>query len=171
MSPLSANIGTTVSSYALLWKLIWKRWALRILYFIHTCIEFSRWIFKVSHASLSEEIVEHCLALAWSFADDSDSSGWILPSAFRNRFVRCICINKIIHFSDSPKNLHNCRFSLQLNPFGCGNASGDMVESFLVNMDFGRCAKTRVMTFLCYVLALSFLICKILMYVKVCEGI
>ena len=35
VSPLSANIGNIVSFYALLWKLIWKRWALRVLYFIN----------------------------------------------------------------------------------------------------------------------------------------
>ena len=55
-------------------------------------------------------------------------------------------IHKIISFSDSPKDFQNCRFSLQLNLFGCGNTSGDMVQSFWKNMDFGRCFKTRVMT-------------------------
>ena len=69
----------------------WYGSAGRFVFYISslTCIEFPRWIFMVSHASLSKEIVEHCLALAWSFSDDSDSSGWILPCDFRNLFIRC----------------------------------------------------------------------------------
>ena len=51
---LSTNIEHTLSFYALLWKLIWKRWAL--------CVQV---------------IVVHSLALALSFSDDSDSSGWL----------------------------------------------------------------------------------------------
>ena len=54
-------------------------------------------IFSIaSDASRSNEIIEHCLTLAWSFADDSDSSGWILACAFRNRFLRCINIYILI---------------------------------------------------------------------------
>jgi len=131
-----------------------------------------------SHASLSKDTVEHCLALAWSFADDSDSSGWILPCAFRNSFVRCICMSKIIYFYDSPKDLQNCIFGLKLNPFGCGNTSGDRVRSFWVNMTLWDASKPELWLFLCYVLATRVIIFSVLslgpqfpniQYFDVCE--
>jgi len=49
------------------------------------------------------------------------------------REIERISINRIMHFYDSPKRLHKFIFSLKSNPCGCGNTSGDIVESFWMN--------------------------------------
>ena len=61
------------------------------------------------------------------------------------REIDGISINRIMHFYDSPKRLHKFIFSLKSNPCGCGNTSGDIVESFWGEFDFGGYSRTRVM--------------------------
>ena len=49
------------------------------------------------------------------------------------REVHGVSINRIMHFYDSPKSFQNYICSLQLNLFGCGNTSGDVLASFWAN--------------------------------------
>jgi len=44
-----------------------------------------------------------------------------------------ISINRIVHFYDSTKSVEKYRFSLNIDPSGYGNTSGDIVESVSVN--------------------------------------
>ena len=132
---LSTNIEHTLSFYALLWKLIWKRWALRILYFLTHMYR----VFTLNYHGLPRVTFERhcrpmfcaCLVLLWRL-------GLVGLALCRKhtaslREIHGVSIYRIMHFYDSTKSLQNCVFSLKFNPFGCNNTSGDIVESFWMN--------------------------------------